>query len=87
MALRFSNLHVLIETLGGMLVDLFWGTLLLLIIVIAGGLLMAVLAQPYITDENLEVTTRTFLYDARQRTKHQGFTRGVERRRKTMEQC
>lgn len=59
----FSNLHVLIETLGGMLVDLFWGTLLLLIIVIAGGLLMAVLAQPYITDENLEVTTRTFLYE------------------------
>ena len=47
-----------------MLVDLFWGTMLLLIIVIAGGLLMATLAQPYIGDDDLDLDTRTFLYDA-----------------------
>eukprot|EP00434_Breviolum_minutum_P008679 symbB.v1.2.007650.t1/scaffold466.1/size200410/3 len=59
----FQALHILIQTMGGMLVDLFWGTLLLLITVLASGLLMATLAHYYIQDDSVEMTTRQFLYE------------------------
>ncbi|CAE7447019.1 CPK4 [Symbiodinium pilosum] len=59
----FHNLHVLIETLSSMLVDLFWGSLLLATIVVTAGLFIGGLAQSHILDDDLDLKTREFLYE------------------------
>lgn len=58
----FHNLHVLIETLSSMMVDLLWGCLLLTTIIVTAGLFLGTLTQSHILDDSLDPTTREFLY-------------------------
>ena len=58
--LRFHNLHVLIETLSSMLLDLFWGSLLLTTIVVTAGRHLRTVHQICVVSLWLcKLTTRT----------------------------